>query len=166
MEISLDIELVDGRPFIRCADGTREPLPVSAYEVEPPPPPPPPPPPIHYDRESYRPNRRDPVPLVDPATLPAIPRPDIAGEVCGVYFLFQGPELVYLGQSVNVHARVHGHAVTKAGAFDAWAWTPCPKEALSATERAYLDKYLPRLNTDIITRKKRLCIMCYNFKED
>lgn len=39
---------------------------------------------------------------------------------CGVYFLFDGDELVYIGQSDNVFRRIGQHIAEKAKVFDSW----------------------------------------------
>jgi hypothetical protein len=72
----------------------------------------------------------------------------------GIYFLIRGGRVVYVGQSMNVLARVHTHRATKA--FDAWHWIPCRRSELDAMERAYIDALVPELNRDGETRMLRL----------
>lgn len=63
---------------------------------------------------------------------------------CGVYFLFLDGELVYIGQSLNVTARVEQHVYTQP--FDSWAWLPVPRAQLDAAEQFLIRKYKPRKN--------------------
>lgn len=46
--------------------------------------------------------------------------PKIPSKLSGVYFLFQGDELVYIGQAVNVLTRIDGH--DRKGGFDSWTY--------------------------------------------
>lgn len=64
----------------------------------------------------------------------------------GVYALFQGNELVYIGQAVNILNRVGQHASQKD--FTHVAYISAPMEQLNQLERALLDLYAPRLNRD------------------
>lgn len=69
----------------------------------------------------------------------------------GIYFLIRDDRIVYVGQSVHVEARLAAHAADMSKAFDKAVWYPCPRESLSATERAYLSALLPEYNNDPIT---------------
>jgi hypothetical protein len=70
------------------------------------------------------------------------------GRVCGVYFLLCKGVVVYVGQSVGVHARVDQHEMAGLIAFDAWHYVECEQEQLDVTERAYIDALLPVMNRD------------------
>lgn len=63
---------------------------------------------------------------------------------CGVYFLVSGSEVVYVGQSVNVHARIAEHSRWKE--FDSAAFISVPKDALDFVESFYIHTLSPRLN--------------------
>lgn len=65
-------------------------------------------------------------------------------DCCGVYFLLQGSSVVYVGQSVNVHARITGHMSSKE--FDGFAYVKCDKAALDILESLYIHSLRPRLN--------------------
>jgi len=69
----------------------------------------------------------------------------------GIYFLIKKGVIVYVGQSVNVPARIATHVAEKA--FDSWHWVPCPRKALDHWERLYLNALLPPLNLDQETRR-------------
>jgi len=61
----------------------------------------------------------------------------------GVYFLIFKEELVYVGQSVNVFARISSHADKH---FDKYAFIPCSREDLDTIESLYIHVLRPRLN--------------------
>lgn len=62
----------------------------------------------------------------------------------GVYFLFQGDQIVYVGQTRSIAERIGQHIKTKA--FDSFAWIEVPKDRLEAVERAYINSLRPPLN--------------------
>lgn len=74
----------------------------------------------------------------------------------GIYFLIKDREIVYVGQSMNVAARVSQHKKTRD--FDSWSWIPCDTQDLLDLERAYIRKFRPELNMDahiqMLRRKK------------
>lgn len=63
----------------------------------------------------------------------------------GVYFLLDGDEVVYVGQSVNVYSRIGQHTDKR---FDRYAFVPCPVDALNKLESLYIHCLRPRLNGD------------------
>lgn len=63
---------------------------------------------------------------------------------CGVYFLFDDDNVVYVGQSVEIAARIGQHAKTKG--FDSYAWIAVPEELLDAVEQFYITTLQPPLN--------------------
>ena len=65
--------------------------------------------------------------------------------VCGVYFLILGNDVVYIGQSINVHCRVAEHKKNGV-AFDKWHFIECEKEWLSDLESAFIWQFSPSLN--------------------
>jgi len=76
---------------------------------------------------------------------------------CGVYFLVSGMQVVYVGQSVNVHARAMSHYTSLKGgrAFDSVAWIPCREEMLNKLESLYIHYLKPPLNgNDRFTKGK------------
>lgn len=62
----------------------------------------------------------------------------------GVYFLLSGDEIIYVGQSRNVYARVHDHRRTVQ--FDRWAFIACDNDQLLELEKHYIDVFQPKLN--------------------
>lgn len=63
--------------------------------------------------------------------------------VCGVYFLIKGDEIVYIGQSVNIFARMSGHGNKD---YDGITFVPCDKSELDILESLYILAYQPKLN--------------------
>jgi len=74
-------------------------------------------------------------------------------EECGVYFLVDNGEVVYVGQSINVSSRVSNHFKDKT--FEhAFAIACCAAE-LDDVERKWIDKLLPIYNRDFRTLSLR-----------
>lgn len=63
--------------------------------------------------------------------------------VSGVYFLLEGDEVVYVGQSTNVYTRIGQHRDKR---FDRYAFVPCAVDALDKLESLYIHFLRPRLN--------------------
>lgn len=63
---------------------------------------------------------------------------------CGVYFLIDGEEVVYVGKSLNVFTRVPDHAKEKQ--FDRWCYIAAREVELDAVESFYINAFLPALN--------------------
>ena len=60
----------------------------------------------------------------------------------GVYFLFLANELIYVGQSKNLHSRVADHNIQ----FDEFSFVAVPTDKLDAVEAFFIDRLRPRLN--------------------
>jgi hypothetical protein len=93
--------------------------------------------------------------LVRPAAIPvsaALPldqlrglfRVDRCDRAPGIYFLWNGPKLLYVGQSVHVGTRVYQHSLRKQ--FTHATWMPSEIRLLRTLERLYLARYAPHLN--------------------
>jgi hypothetical protein len=63
----------------------------------------------------------------------------------GVYFLIGGDKVIYVGQSVNVYARIAQHYDKR---FDSFAFIPCGKDMLDSLESLYIHVLRPPLNGD------------------
>jgi hypothetical protein len=73
----------------------------------------------------------------------------------GIYFLLSGGRVVYVGQSVNIDARVfHVRWLREQGDLS-WAWVPCERAELEELERQYIEVFHPPLNDDPLTRSAR-----------
>jgi hypothetical protein len=64
----------------------------------------------------------------------------------GVYFLIDSGKVVYVGQSVNVYARIASHHDK---VFDSFAFIPCDKKILDSLESVYIHTLRPALNGNI-----------------
>ena len=69
----------------------------------------------------------------------------------GVYFLVQDIEIVYVGQSRNVGARVSDH---KDKTFNRYAFVPCSLAMLDQVESLYIHLLRPKLNGNKNDREK------------
>jgi hypothetical protein len=65
-------------------------------------------------------------------------------DVCGVYFLIQDEAVVYVGQSVNVYARMKQHALDKV--FDRCLFLPIPQQYIGFVEQFFIGQLKPVLN--------------------
>ncbi|HGA7692125.1 TPA: GIY-YIG nuclease family protein [Salmonella enterica subsp. enterica serovar Virchow] len=61
----------------------------------------------------------------------------------GVYFLLDGDDVVYVGQSRNVYSRISSHPGKN---FNRYAFVPCAVEALDKLESLYIHLLRPKLN--------------------
>ena len=68
----------------------------------------------------------------------------------GIYFLVENEELVYVGQSKNIHGRVATHNVQ----YDSYHYVECSEKDLDEFESAYIHIYQPVHNADC-TKAKR-----------
>ena len=71
---------------------------------------------------------------------------------CGIYFLFDKNELVYIGQSINCLSRIAEHENCKK--FDSYYILKCEREQLSEIEAVYIERYKPRYNSQVPSTKK------------
>ncbi len=65
-------------------------------------------------------------------------------KICGVYFLFNKEELIYIGQSVDILKRISEHMKDKV--FEWYCYEKVRKQNLDAVEKACIQRYQPRLN--------------------
>jgi len=73
----------------------------------------------------------------------------------GVYFLCDGKEVVYVGQSTCVGGRIGTHCGEKFKKFDSAFLFPCRPDQLEELERKFIDLLMPRYNNDSLTKVKR-----------
>jgi excinuclease UvrABC nuclease subunit len=86
------------------------------------------------------------VPLCLPPALAAIShlRELDLDSFCGVYFLCDGDEVVYVGKSLVAFSRALSHRKTKE--FDRVFFLRTPESDLLAIERQFIESLKPRLN--------------------
>jgi hypothetical protein len=65
----------------------------------------------------------------------------------GVYFLVEGDEVVYVGQSVNPMARIGQHMKEKKGLFSRAFFIAVPLFMLDSVEGGFIKMLSPRLNS-------------------
>lgn len=82
--------------------------------------------------------------LADEVPLVALCPEPVSGR-SGVYMLFKGNALIYIGQSINVDVRISQHR-SDGKDFDGMQYVPCSKERLRALEARYIRAYNPALN--------------------
>jgi len=72
--------------------------------------------------------------------------------IMGIYFLFKGEALIYIGQSTNIMGRINTHNVT---GWDTFSYIEVPKCDLNRTEKEYILKYRPKENETHLKSKGR-----------
>jgi hypothetical protein len=84
-----------------------------------------------------------------PHTLQEVLRASIpAGSFAGIYFLVKDGEVVYVGQSVDVLARISRHR-RDGREFDAYTYLACEKSDLDRLESIYIAAFMPWLNCSL-----------------
>lgn len=66
--------------------------------------------------------------------------------VPGIYFLIDGQEIVYVGQSMNLPLRIDQHRRESRKTFDRFTVYPCPEKLLDKLERHYIHVFRPKYN--------------------
>lgn len=66
--------------------------------------------------------------------------------VCGIYFLIDRGEIVYVGQSIDVFKRIRDHRQEGYKIWDRFSMIPVRKEKLTEVERWYILHFRPRYN--------------------
>ena len=64
----------------------------------------------------------------------------------GIYFLISQKEIVYVGQSVNIHKRVSDHFSGCKIEFDSYSFIFVPVAELNRVEKFYIQKFMPAYN--------------------
>lgn len=71
----------------------------------------------------------------------------------GIYILFVGDRVTYVGQSQNVMARIASHA-SKGRLFDSYYVIPCVPDDLDRLERHYIESLTPAENKMLVVGVK------------
>ncbi len=79
----------------------------------------------------------------------------ITGQVPGIYFLCRDSNVVYVGQSVCIFARVGQHFYQATKKFDRAFFLPCPKEDLNTIEKHFISTLDPEYNGSNINGSSR-----------
>jgi len=75
--------------------------------------------------------------------------------VQGIYFLFLGDQLMYVGQSINVYARIAAHDLFE---WDSFCYIKCEsftREEMELVETAYIAAYKPPGNRQLNRVKQK-----------
>lgn len=70
-------------------------------------------------------------------------------KTCGIYFLMQGSEIVYVGQSTNCNFRIGNHLSDEQKVFDSYFMVECIESRLDEMEAKYIVKFRPKYNLAI-----------------
>jgi hypothetical protein len=73
----------------------------------------------------------------------------------GVYFLIAGPDVVYVGQAVNVYARIAQHMRDPGKMFDRALYMVVPESDLDGVEMSFIRALRPRLNRKGLEKIRR-----------
>jgi hypothetical protein len=87
-------------------------------------------------------------PVMDLATIRGLSLHPVPPQMIGVYFLFRGEELQYIGESVDVISRVLTHKQEGRIPFDCWVFLPMDsnKDRRRDIELIYIRHYTPPYN--------------------
>jgi predicted DNA-binding transcriptional regulator AlpA len=80
------------------------------------------------------------------STLAALAQPIDGQPVVGIYFLLAGDDVVYVGQSIDVYARITAHVSHRTKVFDRWAYLKADQNDLNTLERHYICLLRPQFN--------------------
>lgn len=70
----------------------------------------------------------------------------------GIYFLFDGDEIVYVGQSKNVWKRLAQHSKDKL--FNGYTVLSCDPASLDDIEKHYIKEFSPKYNQQHLTKEE------------
>lgn len=66
-------------------------------------------------------------------------------QISGVYFLFRGDLIVYVGKSTDIISRIASHRKSKK-AFDTYSFIEASESEMDALETVYINKFWPEYN--------------------
>jgi len=78
-------------------------------------------------------------------------------KIPGVYFLFYGQEIVYVGQSTHVPERVATHVCERKMKFDRVTYLALPTSELFSEEARYISMFRPKYNKTGFGREETNC---------
>ena len=102
--------------------------------------------------------------LLGLSTLRQCMKVDAKANCCGIYFLWKGDDLAYIGSSLNVKVRVAQHARSKKIGFTKARYLPIPFPWHLSVEAAYIDRYMPLGNAYGISQPaypRKLSMRCW-----
>ena len=75
--------------------------------------------------------------------------------ITGIYFLFKNNEIIYIGKSNDIFARVLFHQRRGNKDFDFFKYIVIDEKFLNQAERFFIEKFYPALNKDPLTIKQK-----------
>lgn len=89
-----------------------------------------------------------------------IPKPDgmaqlANAKLCGIYFLWLGDEIVYVGQSKLIRERILQHIDEDVKLFNGLSFIECRRQDLNRKERLFIEALMPRYNACKIAKCAR-----------
>ena len=72
-------------------------------------------------------------------------RTQLTSQITGIYFLYRNEEIVYIGQSRNLHRRIIQHCYGKE--FDSYSYIQCDESELNDLEFEFIAKHKPMYNS-------------------
>ena len=76
---------------------------------------------------------------------------DLSLCTAGIYFLWRGNVIVYVGQTRAGFGRIATHIAQSQKVFDGVSFLRCEADQLDEVERKYIDRFMPEYNADSIT---------------
>ena len=115
-------------------------------------------PPITPIQLSVNPRTKKPWPMPTPEGYHRSKKRQYRDDVIrpGVYLLFWGDEIVYVGQSIHPYGRITQHDKEKLKSFDSFRILHCRADNLYYWERKLIRRFVPKYNRTHTTRKRRL----------
>lgn len=81
-------------------------------------------------------------------------RKSVSELTCGIYFLFDGEDIVYVGQSTEVELRIQKHRKEGRKKFDSWNFIECPATWLDDMETDCIIHFDPKYNKSLPRNKR------------
>lgn len=73
--------------------------------------------------------------------------------LCGIYFLLNRGEIVYVGQTTNILRRLIRHNQERTKVYDAVSFLACRPDELDDLELVYVEALVPRHNFTLSSRR-------------
>ena len=71
----------------------------------------------------------------------------------GIYFLFDGDEIVYVGRSITIMSRIETHSttdckITNCKVWDSFSYISCPESYQGVAEALFIAAFQPKYNSE------------------
>lgn len=88
-----------------------------------------------------------------------------AKTICGVYFLFQNNEIVYIGSSMNIETRLQTHKNENKKIFESYSFIEFPVEQILEKELEYFLLYKPKYNKALPNNNFLISIKAFYYQD-